>query len=181
MLPVDGYTSAVEPVAVDLGADLMVTESLTGIEGGYEVSTNLTDLKKRIKVDEFKAEIARPHLGPSAEPLIFREPPVGPALVVPRRRDSTRKGAFPTCEKCPEPPFTDEARAKKIEGFVLLVATITTQGRAEQISVVRELGGGLTDSAVQTVRQWRFKPALGPDGYLLGTRIPIEVHFVLKN
>jgi TonB family protein len=179
LLPVDGYTSAVEPAAVDLGADVMVTESLTGIEGGYEVSAAVTDLTKRMKLGEFKAKLKRPASDLSTETLIFRQSADGPALVVPRVRNSGRKGEFPSCEKCPEPQFTDEARAKKIEGIVLLVVTITERGTAEQIAVVRPLGGGLTDSAVQTIRGWRFKPALGPDGKPLATRTPIEANFVL--
>jgi TonB family protein len=159
----------------------MVTESLTGIEGGYELSAALTDLNKRRKLDELKAKLRRPAPDSSHEPLIVREPADGPALVVPRMRNPARKGELPSCENCPEPPFTEEARARKIEGIVLLVVTITEQGVAQQISVVRGLGGGLTDSAVQTVRGWRFKPAVGPDGKPLAARITIEVNFVLTN
>jgi TonB family protein len=181
LLPVDAYTSAVEPAAVDLGADLMVTESLTGIDGNYELSAAVMDLTKRRKLDEFKAKLKRPASNSSTEPLIFRQSADGPALVVPRVRNSGRKGELPSCEKCSAPPFTDEARARKIEGIVLLEVTITEQGVAEQISVVRGLNGGLTDSAVQTVRSWRFKPAVGPDGKPLVTRTSIEVNFVLRN
>src|SRR5207248_3311475 len=103
-------------------------------------------------LDEFKTKVMRPASDSIAEPLIFREPADGPALLVPKVGNSPQKGLFPSCEKCPEPGYTDEARAKKIEGIVLLVITITEQGTAEHISVVRSLGGGLTDSAIAAVR-----------------------------
>ena len=179
LLPIDGYTGAVEPAAVDLGADVMVTESLTAMEGGYELSVGLTDLTKRTKLDAFSVKLRQPGSDSSAEPIIFREPPDGPALIVPRARKFPH--GFASCKSCPEPAYSEEARAKRIEGIVLLVVTVTEQGTAEQISVVRGLPGGLTDSAVQTVRSWRFGPAVGPDGKSLATRTPIEVRFRLTN
>jgi len=181
LLPIDGYTSAVEPAAADLGAEVMVTESLIGIQGGYEVSVAVTDLTKRWKLDELKTKLKGAAADSSVEPLIFRQPADSPALVVSKMRNPARKNEFPSCYYCPEPPFTNLARAQRIQGVVLLVVTVTERGTAQQISVVRGLGGGLTDSAVQTVRGWHFKPAVGPDGKPFATRTPIEVNFVLTN
>ena len=179
LLPVDAYTTAVEATAPDLGAEAMVTESLIGIEGGYQASVTVMDLTKHEKLDEFRAKLDEPASDSAPGPLIFREPADGPALVVPRIRNSSRKGEFPTCEKCPEPPYSEETRKKHIQGIILLVITVSEQGRAENISVVRGLPGGLTDSAVQTVRGWRFKPVVGLDGKPLATRTPVEVNFRL--
>jgi TonB family protein len=181
LLPVDAYTTAVEATAQDLGAEVMVTETLGAIEGGYQVRVTVMDLTKHKNLDEFRANLNQPTL--YSGPLIFREPADGPALVVPGRVQDAHnivKGLFPSCEKCPEPQFTNEARAKKIEGIVLLMVTITEQGTAEQIAVVRAVNGGLTESAVATVRGWRFRPAAGPDGKPFATRTPIEVNFILK-
>jgi TonB family protein len=181
LLPVDAYTGAVEATAQDLGAEVMVTETLGAIEGGYQAIITVVDLAKHKNLDVFRANLNQPTL--YSGPLIFREPADGPALVVPARMQDAHnivKGLFPSCEKCPEPQFTPEARAKKIEGIVLLMVTITEQGTAEQIAVVRALNGGLTESAVASVRGWRFRPAAGPDGKPFATRTPIEVNFVLK-
>jgi TonB family protein len=181
LLPVDAYTSAVEATAPDLGAEIMVTEALDAIEGGYQVNVTVMDLTKHKNLDEFRANLNQPTL--YSGPLIFREPTDGPALVVPARVQDAHnivKGLFPSCEKCPEPQFTNEARAKKIAGLVLLVVTITDQGTAEHIAVIRGLGSGLTESAIRAVRGWRFRPAVGPDGKPFATRTPIEVNFILK-
>jgi TonB family protein len=182
LLPVDAYTIAVEATAPDLGAEAMVTESLAAIEGGYQAIVTVMDLNKHQNLDEFRAKLDEPASDSATGPVIFREPEDGPAVVVPRPGPNPAgKGSiFASCQQCLEPSYTPEARAKKIAGVVLLVATITDQGTAERIAVIRGLGSGLTESAVRAVRGWRFKPAIGPDGKPFATRTPIEVNFILK-
>jgi len=180
LLQIDGYTGAVEPAVPDLGAEVMVRESLKWLDDGYEMGVKVEDLAKRRDLDDFKAKVTRPSSDTSTEPLIFREPADGPAVLIPRdQRDPLHTHWFPSCEKCPEPGYTDEARTKKIEGIVVLLTTITEQGNGEHISVIRGLGAGLTDAAVEAVRGWRFKPAVGSDGKPFATRVPIEVKFRL--
>ena len=70
----------------------------------------------------------------------------------------------PACLYCPQPQFSDEAVKAKYQGTVLLVAIITADGRATDIRVAKGLGLGLDEKAVEAVRTWRFRPALGPDG-----------------
>ena len=60
----------------------------------------------------------------------------------------------------PTPIYTDEARAKKIEGEVLLEVVFEASGKLRVIRIVRGLGHGLDDSAVHAAEQIRFKPAL---------------------
>ena len=55
----------------------------------------------------------------------------------------------------------------------------TPDGRATNIQVVKGPGLGLEDKAIEAVRNWRFKPALGPDGKPVATLTPIEVTFRL--
>ena len=59
----------------------------------------------------------------------------------------------------PKPAYTDEARAKKIEGEVLLQVVFTAGGDVQIQRVVQGLGYGLDDSAQAAARQIRFKPA----------------------
>lgn len=179
----DAYTVAVEVTALDLGAEVMVTESLAIAEGGYQASVTLRDLIKDKQLDAFTVKLDEPASDSAAGPLIFREPADGPALIIPRPARGARNptsALFPSCEKCPEPQYTEEARIRGIQGIVLLVVTVTEQGTADQISVIRGVGG-LTDVAVETVRHWRFKPAVGPDGKPFATRTPMEVNFRLLN
>ena len=58
-----------------------------------------------------------------------------------------------------EPEYTDEARIANHEGVALLQADIDSDGRARNIFVLRPLGLGLDEMAIQAVRQWRFRPA----------------------
>ena len=86
----------------------------------------------------------------------------------------------PACVYCPSPNFTDEARAAKFNGSVVLQVVVTADGRAENISVVRKAGYGLEQSAIETVKKWQFRPAKGPDGNPVATVVPIEVTFRIK-
>jgi TonB family protein len=60
----------------------------------------------------------------------------------------------------PTPVYTPEARAKKIEGEVLLEVVFEANGKLHVVRVVRGLGHGLDDAAVRAAEQIRFKPAL---------------------
>ena len=85
----------------------------------------------------------------------------------------------PTCLYCPSPAFSDEAVKAKYQGVVELLAVITADGRATDIKVAKGLGLGLDEKAVEAVRNWRFKAALGPDGKPTAVRQLIEVTFHL--
>jgi TonB family protein len=85
----------------------------------------------------------------------------------------------PRCEYCPNPQFSDEAVKNHLQGTVALSAVIDVEGRATAISIVKALGGGLDERAVEAVRTWRLKPALNVDGKPVAMRTPIEVVFRL--
>jgi TonB family protein len=88
--------------------------------------------------------------------------------------------SVPACVYCPSPSFTEEARAAKFSGSVVLQVVVTADGRAENISVVRKAGYGLEQSAIETVKKWQFRPAHDADGNPVATVVPIEVTFRIK-
>ncbi len=59
----------------------------------------------------------------------------------------------------PEPSYTPEAKKAKLQGSLALDVTVDAAGNVRDVRVVHALGGGLTESAVNTVRTWKFKPA----------------------
>lgn len=59
----------------------------------------------------------------------------------------------------PKPVYTDEARAKKLEGDVLLQVVFGASGEVKIQRIVRGLGYGLDESAEAAARQIRFHPA----------------------
>ncbi len=85
----------------------------------------------------------------------------------------------PTCIYCPNPAFSDDAVKAKYQGTVMLIAVITADGRASNIRVAKGLGMGLDEKAIEAVRNWRFRPAVGPDGKPASVSTGIEVTFRL--
>ena len=70
----------------------------------------------------------------------------------------------PVCSDCPEIPYTKAALHYRVQGSVVLIAVISADGSTQKLVVKRALPDRLTENALETVRQWKFKPALGPDG-----------------
>jgi periplasmic protein TonB len=86
---------------------------------------------------------------------------------------------YPECVYCPNPPYTEEARKARFQGTVLLEITILPDGRTAEVRVLRGVGMGLDESALQTVRTWRFKPMIGPGNRPVPVDTPVEVTFRL--
>ncbi len=85
----------------------------------------------------------------------------------------------PACLYCPEPQYSEDARKAKYQGTVVLQAIIEPNGSATNIEIVKGPGLGLEEKAVEAVRTWKFRPALGPDGKPVRVQVPIEVTFRL--
>jgi TonB family protein len=78
-----------------------------------------------------------------------------------------------------DPEYTDEAQAAKISGTVLLSVVIGTDGVAHDINVLKGIGSGLDQKAVEAVQKWLFQPGL-LNGEPVAVRAQIEVNFRLK-
>ena len=59
----------------------------------------------------------------------------------------------------PSPKYTPEAENAGIEGKVRLDLKVNERGEVETAKVLQGLGYGLDESAVQTVKGWKFRPA----------------------
>ena len=77
-----------------------------------------------------------------------------------------------------DPEFSDEARRQKYQGIVALSIIVDAQGNPQRIHVVRPLGMGLDEKAVEAVKQYKFKPAM-MGGKAVPVEITIEVNFQL--
>ena len=60
----------------------------------------------------------------------------------------------------PDPEFSDDARRAKYQGDVTLGLTIDKKGSVSRITIIKGLGLGLDEKSVETVKTWRFTPAL---------------------
>ena len=77
-----------------------------------------------------------------------------------------------------EPEYSEEARKAKFSGSVLLSVIINTDGKAEEIRVVKSVGMGLDEKAIEAVQKWRFRPGRNK-GVPVKVRAQIEVNFRL--
>lgn len=85
----------------------------------------------------------------------------------------------PVCIYCPQPEYSDEARKAKYQGTVLLDVVVTSDGRVISPQVIKGPGLGLEEKALAQVRNWKMRPALGPNGKPVNCRVQIEVTFHL--
>jgi TonB family protein len=78
----------------------------------------------------------------------------------------------------PNPLYSKEARKAKIEGTVVLGAIVDVDGRPHNIHVIRYLGHGLDEQAIETLKQWTFEPGT-TDGAPVPVLISVEMAFHL--
>lgn len=78
----------------------------------------------------------------------------------------------PTKIYAPQPRYTEDARKARLEGVVILQTVVDEQGNVVDVKVLKGLGYGLSESAIETVRQWRFEPARRAGQ-------PVAVYFML--
>ena len=75
---------------------------------------------------------------------------------------------------------TPTKRAKpKIQGSVLLSVLVGADGRVHDIHILRGIGMGLDENAIQTVRAWQFIPATDSAHHPLASWIKVETTFRL--
>jgi TonB family protein len=77
------------------------------------------------------------------------------------------------------PVYTDEARRRAIEGDVVLEIVVRRDGTVSNMRVVRSLGAGLDQKALDAVRQWRFGPAKR-QGAAVDVVVEVSVEFRLR-
>lgn len=85
----------------------------------------------------------------------------------------------PGCAFCPYPTYTDDARHSKVEGSVTLEVLVGADGRAETIRVVKGIGFGLDERALETVRSWKFIPARDGSHRPVAAWVTVEAVFRL--
>ena len=78
----------------------------------------------------------------------------------------------------PEPAYAHEARAAKLEGTDVFWIIVDASGAVADVELVQSLGKGLDESAMQTLRTWRFLPAM-KKGKPVPVRLIVEVSFRL--
>jgi TonB family protein len=78
----------------------------------------------------------------------------------------------------PDPEYSEEARKAKFQGVCVLSLIVGPDGKPREPHVIRSLGLGLDEKALEAVTQWKFEPAL-KDGKPVAVAINVEVQFRL--
>lgn len=109
-----------------------------------------------------------PRAGPAARTLGLKSPdgPLHGDLTPPRVVHKVQPG------------YTEEARAERLQGVVIVRAVIAEDGSVEEVEALKELPLGLTESAVEAVKQWRFEPAT-LDGEPIAVYYNLTINFRL--
>jgi TonB family protein len=105
--------------------------------------------------------------------------PDAPTYVPEGSHDAKQTGITPPVAiKCPLAQYTAEAKRLKINGAVLIAATIDTEGHPQNVRVIRSLGYGMDEQAVAAVKLYEFTPAIdNKTGEPVQFEIKIEVNF----
>ena len=75
-----------------------------------------------------------------------------------------------------DPEFSEEARKAKFMGIVLVNLIVDQNGSPQNVHVLRGVGMGLDEKAVEAVKQYRFKPAR-EGGKPVAVELNVEVNF----
>jgi TonB family protein len=173
---VSGSGEPVTEVTMELAELSMapIPDSRFEVPAGYQ-SAPIEDLIAAM----FPAPQLAPQGGPKAqipsEPVRIQAaaPALGPGVY--------RVGngvSAPQIVEHPDPSYTEDARAARIQGTVLLQVVVQPDGTAGQIQVARSLDVGLDQKAVEAVGKWKFQPGM-KDGKPVSVQAAIEVNFRL--
>jgi TonB family protein len=148
---VDGKAGGDVDVAETLGTT-QVRVTLHDLNGVFTAAVDVIDGKKL--VDGFSTTW---QLEPRDLAEAKAEPP--PLIDAP---DAFRVGGEvkePTVIRRVNPMYPEGARANHVQGTVILELLVGKDGRVKDVAVRKGLPYGLSESAVDAVRQWLFAPA----------------------
>ena len=75
----------------------------------------------------------------------------------------------------PDPEFSEEARKAKYQGEVVVSLIVDAAGRPTHLKIVRQLGMGLDEKALEAVQQYKFRPARKGN-----TPVPVELNVAVN-
>jgi len=106
------------------------------------------------------AEVELPDIDVSLDGLVFGIPdappsdgPMGPVFQLSGDIAPPEKIYFPS------PRYTEEGRQARTQGVVILEAVVDSEGNVGRVKVLKGLPYGLSEEAVATAQEWKFRPA----------------------
>lgn len=141
----------------------------------------------KIKLNTCMATVTTPR-GETAQRLRLRQPPEqhfsewpqAPAetILYPAQPPRTSIDSQPVPTSTVEPQFSSQARRDKIQGTCTIQFIVDADGLPQEPIVIKPLGHGLDQKALEAVRQYRFKPAM-KDGQPVPVFLTVQISFRL--
>ena len=154
-------------------AELSVGNALREVETGGVAEAEISMIAATVYESLGRAELANTLRQRAAELWKGKQQPITPGAV--------RVGGgvtAPSIIQRFEPRYSQEASAAKHMGSIVLYLVVGENGVPRDIRVLRGLGMGLEELAVESVAEWRFKPGM-KDGQPVPVAATIEVNFRL--
>ncbi len=77
-----------------------------------------------------------------------------------------------------DPEYTPEALEAKLVGSVILSLVVDAEGNPTEIKLIKGLGKGLDEKAVECLQKWRFQPGMR-NGEPAAVKATVEINFRL--
>jgi TonB family protein len=127
----------------------------------------VVDYDKAMALDPSLATDARSHLQEARERIAGRLYTLDDSVTPPKLVMGSK------------PSYTREALKARLQGSVLLHIVVNEHGIVTECNVIRGLGMGLDEKAMEAVRNWRFTPAQ-KDGKWVSVVVTVKVDFSLS-
>lgn len=85
----------------------------------------------------------------------------------------------PKCISCPQPEYTDDARRNRVEGTVVMSASLDEKGMITGARVLKSPDDDLAKRSINILRKWRLEPSRDLEGKAIAARVLIETSFRL--
>jgi TonB family protein len=110
--------------------------------------------------------------------FVNQHPPISAQRIAPAPGASSRSKPVEILFK-PTPEYTKAALAKKVEGDVYLEVLFASSGEVTVLQVVKGLGYGLDQTAIEAAREIRFRPAHNQAGEPIDSTARVRIAFEL--
>ncbi len=78
-----------------------------------------------------------------------------------------------------KPQYTDDAKARGVQGAVEMDAVVRADGTVDNVRVTKSLDEQLDQQAIAALKQWQFRPGT-KDGRSVDVKVKVEMTFTVK-
>jgi TonB family protein len=163
--------------------DAYITGTVAKASQGYTLTVTLHALDHLPPVDQKSGEPPTIDTFSATIPALadlnalVSDPPRDEFARVPRGGSNGYSRA--ECIRCAPPAYVDKAALARAEGTVILAATINSHGNVKDIRVKQGMPYGLTERAIEAVREWKLSPAKNEKGKRVAVRQDLTISFAL--